>query len=206
MNASQKSRKRGTTITLPPRLIKIEANCKKRIFAFPRESLETTPNWLIFIIFHDKVMILHETLPFFALKRLSRCTFAKSCDFGLILGLETLYTSEISESVSEKTKTRNHCYFPSQIYEIPWKSLQKSSKSVRGVAKIENRIFPENIPKIIGIPLVKQGFANERKRMRKALEGLQKMSIFCEKSPKRLQKALHCVQKSHRESLFRNTL
>ena len=44
MKASQKSRKRGTTITLPPRLSKIEADCKKRIFAFSRESLETTPN------------------------------------------------------------------------------------------------------------------------------------------------------------------
>ena len=31
-NASQKSRKRGTTITLPPRLSKIEANCKKTHF------------------------------------------------------------------------------------------------------------------------------------------------------------------------------
>ena len=64
-------------------------------------------------------------VTFFALKRLSRCIFAKSCDFGLILGLETLYTSEISESVPEKTKTRNHCYFPSQIYEIPWKFITK---------------------------------------------------------------------------------
>ena len=42
MKASQKLRKRGTTITLPPRLSKIEANYRKRIFAFSRESLETT--------------------------------------------------------------------------------------------------------------------------------------------------------------------
>ena len=63
---------------------------------------------------HSRLMPFHHfpwqrwnssrNVTFFALQRLSRCTFAKSCDFGLILGLETLYTSEISESVSEKRK------------------------------------------------------------------------------------------------------
>ena len=40
----------------------------------------------------------------------------------------------------------------------------------------------------------------------KALERLQKLSIFCEKGPKRFRKALHCVQKSHRESFSGNPL
>ena len=84
--------------------------------------------------------ILHETLPFSALKRLSRITFAKSYDFGLILGLETLYTSEISESDPEKTKTRNYCYFPSQIYEITWEIITKVfQKPLEGLQKSKYR-------------------------------------------------------------------
>ena len=96
----------------------------------------------------------------------------------------------------KKRKRGTTVTFPPRFTKFHGKSLQKSSKSVRGVAKIENRIFPENIPKIIGIPLVKQGFANERKRMRKALEGLQKMSIFAKRAQKGSKKH-YTVCKNH---------
>ena len=76
------------------------------------------------------------------------------------------------------------------------KSSQKSSKSIRGVAKIENRIFPANIPRIIGIPLVKQCSANQWKHMRKALEGLQKSAFSAKRAQKGSEKH-YTVCKNH---------
>ena len=84
---------------------------------------------------HSRLMPFHHfpwqswnysrNVTFFALKRLSRCTFAKSCDFGLILGLETLYTSEISESVSEKNENAEPLLLSLKDWWNPMKIITK---------------------------------------------------------------------------------
>ena len=84
----------------------------------------------------------------------------------------------------KKRKRGTTITFPSRLIKFHKKTSKKSSKSIRGVAKIENRFFPERFSKIIRIPLVKQGFANQWKRMRKALEGLQKWAFFAKRARK----------------------